>query len=128
MSFAQWMGVAVTAAALCMTVRIYQPQLAALLALAAGVMLLLGAMAGLTDVQGLFARLSSLGGLQEGYLAALLKVLGVSYLSEMAARVCEDLGEKGLSRYVELVGKLSVFTLTAPLMLSMLEMILELVP
>lgn len=37
-------------------------------------------------------------------------------------------GGKGLSRYVELVGKLSVFTLTAPLMMSMLEMILELVP
>lgn len=128
MTFAQWMGMAVAAAALCMTVRAYQPQLAGLLAMTAGLMLALGALGNLADVQGMLLRLSALGGLQEESLSALMKVLGVSCTAEAAAHLCEDLGENGLARYVTLAGRLSVFALIAPMLLTLLEMILELVP
>lgn len=128
MAFWQWMGLAVAAAAICMVVRVQQPQMAALCATAAGLMLLLAALDAVGDVQSVFSRLTALGGLQEGYLGTLVKVLGVSYAAELAAQTCEDLGEGGLSAKVALVGKLCVFSLTAPLLLSLLEMILELVP
>lgn len=128
MAFWQWMGLAVAAAALCMVVRVQQPQMAALCASAAGLMLLLAALDSIQDVQGVFSRLTALGGLQEGYLGTLIKVLGVSYAAELAAQTCQDLGEDGLSQKVALVGKLCVFSLTAPMLLSLLEMILELVP
>lgn len=128
MTFWQWMGLAVAAAALCMVVRTWQPQMASLCAMAAGMMLLLAALESLSNVQAVFARLSALGGLGESSLGTLMKVLGVSYVAELAAQTCRDLGEEGLSRKVELVGQLSVFTLTAPLLFAMLEIILELVP
>ena len=128
MTFAQWMGMAVAAALLCMVVRVHQPQMAGLIAMTAGLMLTLSALASLTDLQGMLLRLSTLGGLQEGALGALMKVLGVSWTAEMASRICEDLGENGLSRYVALAGRLSVFALVAPMLISMLEMILELAP
>lgn len=128
MTFVQWMGIAVAAAVLCMVVRAHQPQMAGMLAMAAGLMLVLAALGNLSDVQGMLERLSALGGLQEGYLGVLMKVLGVSCTAEMASRICEDLGENGLSRYVALAGRLSVFTLAAPMLMTMLEMILELVP
>ena len=119
---------AVASAVLCMVVRTHQPQLAGLCAMAAGLMLLGGALENLMDFQAFFARLTELGGLHEGYLGTLMKVLGISCASELAAQVCVDLGEGGLARKVELAGRLSVFTLTAPLLMSLLEMILELAP
>ncbi len=128
MSFAQWMGFAVAAAILCMVVRAQQPQMAGVCAAAAGAMLLLAALQQLTDVQNVFARLTVIGGLKEGYLSTLVKVLGVSYVAELAAQTCEDLGENALALKVGLVGKLCVFTLTAPMLLSLLETILELTP
>ena len=128
MTFLQWMGLAVASAVLCMVVRAQQPQLAGICAMAAGLMLLGGALSSLADLQALFARLTELGGLQKDYLGTLMKVLGVSCSAELAAQACEDLGEGGLARKVELAGKLSVFTLTAPLLMSLLEMILELTP
>jgi len=128
MTFAQWMGMAVVSAVLCMVVRAHQPQMAGMLAMAAGLMLALSAMKNLSGVQDMLLRLSALGGLQEGYLGALMKVLGVSYTAEMASRVCEDLGESGLARYVALASRLGVFTLVAPMLMTMLEMILELAP
>lgn len=124
----QWFGLAVAAAVLCMVVRVQQMQMASLCAAAAGLMLIGFALGELGDIQSLFARLTALAGLQEGYLQTLLKALGVAYASELASQVCADLGEGGLAVKVGLMGKLCVFTLTAPLMLSILEMILELVP
>lgn len=128
MAFWQWMGLGVAAAVLCMAVRTLNPEGARVLSVAAGALLLLAALESLTDVQAVFARLTALGGLREGYLSTLMKVLGVSYVAEMASQACVDLGESSLGAKVSLVGKLCVFTLTAPMLLSLLEMILELAP
>lgn len=124
----QWFGLAVAAAVLCMVVRTLQPQMASVCAAAAGLMLVGLAVGELSGVQSLFARLTEMAGLQEGYLQTLLKALGVAYASELAGQLCTDLGEGGLAMKVGLMGKLFVFALTAPLMLTILEMILELVP
>lgn len=124
----QWFGLAVAAAVLCMVVRVQQPQMASLCAVAAGLMLIGLALTEIGDVQNLFARLTALAGLKEGYLQPLLKALGISYAAELASQVCTDLGEGGLAVKVGLMGKLCVFTLTAPLLMTILEMILELVP
>lgn len=124
----QWFGLAVAAAALCMVVREQQPQLASLCAIAAGALLLLAALENLQAAQSAFARLTALGGLREGYLAVLTKVIGVSFLAELAAQTCEDMGESGLALKVALGGRLCVFALAAPLLIKLLEMILELAP
>ena len=62
----QWFGLAITAAVLCMVVRMQQPQMASLCAVAAGLLLIGFALDGLGDVQQLFARLTAMAGLQEG--------------------------------------------------------------
>ena len=80
MAFWQWMGLAVTAAVLCLLVRQQQPQLGGLCAAVAGVMLLLAALEQLADVREVFARLTGMAGIEEGYLNTLVKVLGVSYV------------------------------------------------
>ena len=128
MAFWQWMGFAVAAAILCMTVRVHQPQMAGVCAAAAGLILVIAALENLGSLQEMLARLTALAGLNDGYLGTLLKVLGISYVAELAAQTCADLGEKGLSLKVGLMGRLCVFSIAAPLLIEMLEIILELVP
>ena len=77
MAFWQWMGLAVTAAVLCLLVRQQQPQLGGLCAAAAGAMLLLAALEQLSDVREVFARLTAMAGLEEGYLSTLVTVVGL---------------------------------------------------
>ena len=124
----QWFGLAAAAAAVCMVVRAQQPQMASVCACAAGLMLAAMALESMGDLRELFGRLNALAGLQEGYLQPLLKAMGISFAAELAAQICTDLGENGLAVKVGLMGRLCVFALTAPLMMSILEMILELVP
>ena len=120
--------VAVAAAVLCATLRRVQPELAGLCALVAGAMLLLGALRYLTDARDAFARVSALAGLSEGAAALALKAMGVAWVAELAVQACVDLGENGLAAKVTLCGRLVLFALAAPMLMSLLEMILELVP
>ena len=128
MTLWQWLGLAVSAAVLCSAVRAWYPPMAGLCAVAAGGMLLLAALESVGGVGDLFVRLSDLAGLKEESLQTLFKVLGVSYATELAAQTCEDLGEGGLGMKVALLGKLCVFSLAAPMLVSLLEMILALAP
>ena len=111
-----------------MVVRQQQPEIAKLCAIAAGAMLLLSALENIAQVQEAFSRIAALSGLHEGYLSLLQKVLGIAYVAEFAAQTCADVGEAGLAMKVALCGKLTIFALAAPMLLSLLEMILELVP
>ena len=128
MDFLQWMGLEVSAAVLCLVVRQQQPQLASLCALAAGCILLLGALGSVSFLQEELRKLTALAGLREETLTVFMKVLGMSYTAELTAQTCSDLGENSLALKVQLLGKLSVFTLTAPLLLELLTLILELAP
>lgn len=128
MAFWQWLGMAVAAAVLCLLVRRWQPDMAGVLAAVAGGILLLGALERLEGAAGLLERLGALGGLHADYLSMLLKVLGMSYATELAAQTCEDLGEKGLALKVNIAGKICIFGVVAPMLLELLEKIVGLVP
>lgn len=124
----QWLGLAVAAAVMCMVVRRLEPEAAGVLAMVAGGILLLGALESITGLQTLLDQLSALGGLNEDYLALLMKVLGMSYATDLAAQTCEDLGEKGLALKAAMAGKWCMFGVIAPMLLDLLEMIVGLVP
>ncbi len=111
-----------------MVVRRWQPEMAGVLAAVAGGILLLGALEGMEGIQGLMDRISALGGLHVDYLTMLMKVLGMSYATELAAQTCEELGEKGLALKVGMAGKLCMFAIIAPVLLDLLETIVGLVP
>lgn len=128
MTFWQWIGLAVAAAVMCMVVRRLEPELAGILAVIAGGILLVGALESVTGLQSLLDRLATMGGLNQDYLALLMKVLGMSYATDLAAQTCEDLGEKGLALKVGMAGKWCMFGVIAPMLLDLLEMIVGLVP
>lgn len=128
MMFWQWLGLAVAAAVLCLVVRRLAPEVAGVLAVIAGGILLMGALESVSGLQSLLDRLAALGGLNKEYLSLLMKVLGMSYATDLAAQTCEDLGEKGLALKVGMVGKWCMFGVIAPMLLDLLEMIVGLVP
>ncbi len=127
MALWQWLGLAVAAAAMCLVVRRWQPDMAGVVAAVAGGILLLSALESMENIRALLDRLAAMGGLHEDYLGMLMKVLGMSYATELAAQTCEDLGEKGLSLKVGMAGKLCMFSVIAPVLMDLLEMIVGLV-
>ena len=57
------------------------------------------------------------------YVKLLVKIIGITYLSELSADLCKDAGAQALSGQVELFGKLSILVLCLPVFGALVGMI-----
>lgn len=59
------------------------------------------------------------------YLALLLKLIGIAYITEFAAALCKEAGFGAIAGQVELAGKLTMVFMSIPVAFSVLEVIRE---
>ena len=53
------------------------------------------------------------------YLAALFKMAGITYIAEFTSGICKDAGYSAVGTQVEMVGKLAILAVSAPVVLSL---------
>lgn len=59
------------------------------------------------------------------YLSILLKIVGITYIAEFASSLCKDAGHAAISSQIELVGKLTILSISMPILLALLDLINE---
>ena len=57
------------------------------------------------------------------YMNTLVKILGVTYVAEFAAVICKDTGHNTLATQIEMFGKLTILTMSLPVLLALLKTI-----
>ena len=55
------------------------------------------------------------------YMQTLLKIAGITYISEFASAVCRDTGHQAIASQIEIFGKLTILAVSMPVLLSLLE-------
>lgn len=55
------------------------------------------------------------------YISTLLKMLGITYVSEFSSSICKDAGYQTIAGQIEIFGKLAVFVLSMPVLLALLD-------
>lgn len=81
----------------------------------------------LDDVVSVLNNLAENAGINKEYLKVLLKVTGISYVVELAKNICVDAGSSSLATKVELLGKVSIVTLTIPIITSVIGVVINIV-
>ena len=61
--------------------------------------------------------------LPNGMWQLLLKALGITLVTEVAAGICKDSGEASMAQWVETAGKLEILVLSLPMIAEILTMI-----
>ncbi|MCI9003918.1 MAG: stage III sporulation protein AD [Lachnospiraceae bacterium] len=59
--------------------------------------------------------------LDTGYIAILMKMIGITYVSEFSANLCRDAGYQAVAGQIEMFGKLSILVISMPVLLVLLE-------
>jgi len=62
------------------------------------------------------------------FFGTLLKILGVAYLGEFAVSICQDAGEQAVAKKVEFAAKIIIAVLALPMLVAILESLMELLP
>lgn len=121
-------GLTVCAAVIALVLRRLRPEAATALVLAAGAMTALLILPQLAEIVTGILSLADTGQVRDGYMVQLLKVGGISLLTDFAAQTCRDAGEDGLAMKAELAGRVLLIALALPVMRTLLAQILSLSP
>lgn len=77
----------------------------------------------LEGITGGFERLEQLVAVDMEYMELLMKILGVTYVSEFASALCKDAGYSAVAGQIELIGKLTILTIGMPIVMALFELI-----
>ncbi len=125
-AMAKLTAVGVTAVVLSAVLRKNTPELALLLALAAGLWMLALTAEGLGAVVALIRELADQAGLSEALLEPVVKTVALSILTKLTVEICRSAGEGGVAAFVETAGAVLALTVSLPLVRAVAQMMGEL--
>ncbi len=70
-------------------------------------------------------QISSYIKMDAGYLATMLKMIGITYIAEFSSGICKDAGYQTIAVQIEIFSKLTILALGMPVLLALLETIQE---
>lgn len=119
---------AAVASALCAVVlRKNTPELSLLLVMAAGAVILVGAVEGASSVVDGLLELVDLGGVDRELLRPIIKVTGIAAITKITSELCKDAKESGLSAVVEMAGAAAAMVVVIPLAKMVLTAMTEMI-
>ena len=121
MDIFKFAAIAVTAALCALVLKKEVPALSAVLALAAGAVLLWGAAGALATLRGAADAFSRTAGLSPEVWKPVWKTVGIGVVAKLSSAVCKDAGEGGLASAVELAGTALALAAVLPLMTAVVD-------
>lgn len=108
-------------------VKTYKPEFTVEVTLCAGMILLYFIIDSLKFGFGFIADVYEDLSYGKEYFPIIIKVLGIAYITEFAAAICQDAGEKSIASKVELAGKIAIFFAAIPVFTSLLDLLNSLI-
>ena len=119
-------GILGLAAVICaMTVKEQKPQFAALVSLAAGILISYNAVFRLKTISQLFENLTEYTAIRSSWFLILMKIVGISYVSEFLSEICKDAGYHAIAGQIEIFGKVAILTVSTPVILALFQTVTE---
>ena len=114
-------------AALCgVVVRQKSPELAALLALVACVLLLWNTLPLMETIRDVLEELAALGDLSPVILRPMVQTVGLSLVTRLSSALCRDAGEGGIAAFLEVAGGAAAVVAALPLLKMVLQLVADL--
>ena len=57
------------------------------------------------------------------YIVIMIKIAGISYISDITSTMCEDAGFRTIASQIEMIGRMSILTISLPVLLALFETI-----
>lgn len=105
-----------------------RPDFAIFISIVGGIILLFMLISYLSNIFEVFNEIFHLTQVNSSLYAIIFKIIGVGYLIEFTASICADTGNNSLGDKVLLGGKIVILVMALPIVTSILEIIMELLP
>ena len=106
----------------------YRPEFTIYVSIIAGILIITLSMDKLAGIINILTTLSNKTGINSEYLGILLKITGIAILTEFAVSICNDAGESAIATKIDLGGKIIIISISIPIIVALLELIIKILP
>ena len=121
-------GIGLIALVIVVILKQYRPEYTIYVSIIAGVLILFFAMEKLSGIINLLQSISDKTYINKQFLGILLKITGIAIITEFAVSICADAGEKAIASKIEIGSKVIIIAMSIPIISSLLELIIEILP
>ena len=121
-------GIALIALIIIIMLKQYKPEYAIFISILTGILILFLVMDRLTGIINLIESIQDKFSINTQFIALLIKITGIAFLSEFAISVCKDSGEAAIASKIEMGSKIIIIAMSLPIITSLLELIIEILP
>lgn len=128
MDIVKIIGIGLIALICIIILRQYKPEFAIYISMLAGIFILIISLSQISGVINLLKDIASRANINSKFLGIILKITGIAILTEFAVSICQDSGEKSIANKIDIGGKIIIITISLPIISSLLETILKVLP
>lgn len=119
-------AIGVVSALLIVFLRESKPEIALIVSLAAGALILIFTVDYLVQAFRVFEVLMEKSGIDRDLIGAVIKIVGIGYITEFASNICLDSNNKAIADKIQFGGKVLILVISLPLLNAMIDIILSL--
>ena len=121
-------GIGIVAVIIITIIKQYKPEFAIYVSIIAGIIIFFMVFEQLSGIINLINELTSKANINSDFIKILLKITGIAFLAEFAVSICKDSGEAAIASKIEIGSKIIIISMAIPILSSLLELILKLLP
>jgi stage III sporulation protein AD len=124
----QIVGLGIIATVIIIILKAQRPEMAIQVSMLTGVVIFLLVAGKISSVIDILKSYASKTSIDMAYISILLKIIGITYITEFGAEVCKDAGEASIASKIELAGKVVIILMAIPIITSLLDLITKIMP
>ena len=97
-----------------------KPEYGVIISVAGCIFIFVYSMTRLDGIVSIMDRLSSLTSISKEYIKILLKITGITFISEIASDISKDCGYVAVANQVQIFGKLSILVISLPVFVELI--------
>ena len=121
-------GLGLIATLLIVIIKQQRPELAIQLSVVVGAIIFTMMIGKINSIVTLIKQLADKSNVSVLYMGTIMKIIGVAYIAEFGAQICRDAGEGAVATKIEFAAKIIVIVLAIPIIVSVFDSLLKLIP
>lgn len=121
-------GIALITCVACIIVKSIRPDFAIFISIVGGIIIIFYLLSYLSSVFDIFDSIFKISGINGSLYGVIFKIIGIGYLTEFTASICNDTGNNSLADKVLLGGKIIILVMALPIVTSILDIVMEILP
>ena len=121
-------GIGLISLIIIIIVKQYRPEFVIYVSIIAGAIILMLIMDKVSSIINLLTALSNKTVINNQFIAILIKITGIAFLTEFSVSLCKDSGETAIANKIDIGGKVIIISMSIPIIASLLETIIKILP